>query len=210
MAVRNFYCFQSYGATAGISLIQDIDIMRINKYWIVFLIILTTTCVAQADPLRITLSPEKTNPAIPIMGDKLHLHSVITNVGDKPVKGVVAWISLVETTPGHEQPMDLEDWSAHKAVTADTLAPGASLKTDWSIRLIQHGDYRVVISVTARSRRGVNTSPTVEFHVKKKPAIQSARILPIAIGIPCLLLLWIIFQVSRNRLNSKPKLKRKK
>lgn len=28
----------------------------------------------------------------------------------------MAWISLVEIDPGNEQPVDLEDWSAHKGI----------------------------------------------------------------------------------------------
>jgi hypothetical protein len=144
--------------------------------------------------LSLTLSQDKANPPNPTMGSELHFHSAITNIGDKPIEGLVAWISLVEVTPGHEQPMDLEDWSAHKAVTGARLAPGGSLETDWPMRLIQHGDYRVVISVTARNQRTVNTSPTVEFHVTQKPTVQSSRILPVSLGVPFLLIGWMAFR----------------
>jgi hypothetical protein len=149
---------------------------------------------ATAQSLSLTLSQDNTNPSTPTMGDELSFHSAITNRGDKPIEGLVAWISLVEVTPSHEQPMDLEDWSALKAVTAPELAPGVSLETDWPMRLIQDGDYRVVISVTARNQRTVNTSPTVEFHVSRKPTVQSSRILPVALGVPLLLLGWMAFR----------------
>jgi hypothetical protein len=149
---------------------------------------------ATAQDLGLTLSQDKANPPNPTMGNNLRFHSVITNRGDQPIEGLVAWISLVEVTPGHEQPMDLEDWSALKAVTGVRLAPGGSLETDWPMRLIQQGDYRVVVSVTTRDQHAVSTSPTVEFHVTQIPMVQSSRILPVTLGVPLLLIVWMVFR----------------
>ncbi len=145
------------------------------------------TGIAQAADVNIELQPDKTNPLTPTMGDWMHFHSVISNTSQHPIEGLVAWISLVEVTAGHEQPMDLEDWSAHKAVTGTTLAPGTPLSTDWPMRLIQSGDYRVVISVTDRKEQTVYTSPTLQFHVARKLVVESSRILPVALGLPLLL-----------------------
>ena len=136
------------------------------------------------------------------MGDQLRFRSVITNTGEHPIEGLVAWISLVEVDPGHEQPVDLEDWSAHKAVTGTPIASGASLATDWSMRLIQHGDYRVVISATERNYPTVYTSLIVQFHVTHKPVVESTRILPVALGVPFLLgtlMGWRAFYLRRRR-----------
>jgi len=135
-------------------------------------------------PLKISLQADPSNPSHPVMGDKMHFHSIITNTGTTPIEGLVGWISLVEVDPGHEQPMDLEDWSAHKAIAGTGLEPGAELKTVWPMRLIQHGDYRVVISATDRNQRRVYTSPMLQFHVTRKPVVESSRILPVALGVP--------------------------
>jgi hypothetical protein len=142
---------------------------------------------AENTPLDIRLTLPPTNPKHPVMGDHLRFHSVIRNTGSRPVEGLTAWINLVEVDPGHEQPMDLEDWSAHKAVTHAVLAPGRALDADWPMRLIQAGVYRVVICAAFRDRQAVYTSPAVEFRVKQKPVVESSRILPIAFGIPFLL-----------------------
>lgn len=150
-------------------------------------LLLLTTGVVQAASVELDLEPDKNNPTRPTMGDWMHFHSLIRNTGDHSVEGLVAWISLVEITPGKEQPMDLEDWSAHKAVTGTTLAPGDTLATDWPIRLIQSGDYRVVISVTDRNDQRVFTSRTRQFHVTRKPVVESGRILPVALGVPMLI-----------------------
>jgi hypothetical protein len=139
---------------------------------------------AQAGAIAIDLRPDQANPTTPTMGDWIHFHSQIHNTGSQPIDGLVAWISLVEVTPGREQPMDLEDWSAHKAVSGATLAPGAALGTEWPLRLIQSGDYGVVISATDRNARTVYTSPMQEFHVASKAVVESSRILPVALGLP--------------------------
>lgn len=165
------------------------------------ILILTVTLpvLAANGSVSLSLHPDPDNPVHPTMGDQLRFHSTITNTGDQPLEGLVAWISLVEIDSGNEQPMDLEDWSAHKAVTGAGLSPGVSLKTDWPMRLIKSGDYRVVISVTDRNRHIVYTSPTVEFHVTQKPVVESSRILPVAFGIPLFLIGAVIFNKRRVR-----------
>lgn len=148
--------------------------------------------------LSIRLVPSRENPAAPKMGDVLHFHSVISNTGTQAVEGLVAWISLIEVTPGREQPMDLEDWSAHKAVSGARLNTGARLKTVWPMRLIQSGDYRVLISATDRMHNTVYTSPMFQFHIAPKPVVESARILPVALGVPLCLGMWIVLSRLRR------------
>lgn len=157
--------------------------MKFKKYLLVTALLAFSGLVTAAN-IDLQLQPDSTNPARPTMGDWMRFNSVVRNAGKQPVDGLVAWISLVEVTPGKEQPMDLEDWSAHKAVTGTTLAPGGSLHTRWPMRLIQSGDYRVVISATDRNNKTVFTSPTIQFHIAQKPVVESSRILPVALGIP--------------------------
>jgi len=158
----------------------------------------TSVALAAPPPLTLGLRPDEHNPSAPVMGDHLRFWSTITNLSATPIEGLVAWISLVEVDPGNEQPVDLEDWSAHKAVTGATLSPGESLRTDWPMRLIKSGDYRVVISVTDRTGRLVYTSPTAQFHVRQKPVLQAGRVLPVAAGMPLLVIGLMIFNKPRR------------
>jgi hypothetical protein len=57
----------------------------------------------------------------------------------------------------------------------------------------------VVISVTDRNEDKVYTSPTVQFHVSRKPVVDSARILPVAIGMPLLLSGLTGYRIWRTR-----------
>jgi hypothetical protein len=139
---------------------------------------------ALAGEMQLALTPAADTPQAPRMGDRMHFRSEIRNAGSQSLEGLVAWISLVEVTPGREQPIDLEDWTAQKAVTGAVLAPGDHLTTDSPVRLIQSGDYRVVISATDRNDRTVATSQTLQFHVAHKATVESARIVPVAVGVP--------------------------
>ena len=166
---------------------------------IVSTVLFTAASAAAQAPVALDLHPDGENPAAPVMGDHLRFWSTITNTGSTPIEGLVAWISLVEIDPGNEQPVDLEDWSAQKAVTGASLKPGESLRTDWPMRLIKGGDYRVVVSATDRGGRQVFTSPTVQFHVRQKPVLQGERVLPVAAGMPLLLIGLMVFKKTGKR-----------
>jgi hypothetical protein len=163
------------------------------------IILMATVSSAAEAPLALELGPDDNNPSSPIMGDHLRFWSAITNTGKTSIEGLVAWISLVEIDPGNEQPVDLEDWSAHKAITGAALEPGQSLRTDWPMRLIKGGDYRVVISVTDRGGDSVYTSPTIQFHVRQKPVLQAGRIIPVAAGLPLLIIGLMVFLKTRQQ-----------
>lgn len=104
----------------------------------------------------------------------------------------------MQVDPGQEQPVDLEDWSAHKAVTQAILQPGQQVDVEWPMRLIQAGAYRVVISAVDREIGHVMTSPFVDFQVRRKPVVESGRILPVAIGMPMLVLAMMAWRRYRH------------
>jgi len=176
--------------------------MNIWKYLLSALIVaalLPSVASAAEAPLTLDLQPDDQNPSAPIMGDNLRFWSTITNTGAKPIEGLVAWISLVEIDPGNEQPVDLEDWSAQKAITGAALGPGESLRTDWPMRLIKGGDYRVVVSVTDRGSHTVFTSSTIQFHIRQKPVLQTKRVLLVAAGVPLLIVGLMVFDQDGRR-----------
>jgi hypothetical protein len=142
---------------------------------------------AAAETLRIDLVPDPANPRSAQMGDNLMFHTQIRNDGTTAVEGLIVWISLIRIDRGAEQPVDLEDWSAQKATTAESLTPGQSLNTDWPMRLIQAGTYRVLVGATSRNGAGLTASPYLDFVVRQKPVVESERVLPVAVGFPLLL-----------------------
>ena len=176
--------------------------MKIWKYMLITVVAtasLSSVSAADRAPLALDLRPDDQNPSIPVMGDHLKFWSTITNTSKTTLEGLVTWISLVEIDPGNEQPVDLEDWSAQKAITGAVLKPEQTLKTDWPMRLIKGGDYRVVISVTDRGGHQVYTSPSVQFHVRQKPVLEAGRVVVVAATIPLLILGWMVFNISNQR-----------
>lgn len=154
---------------------------------------------ASAESLSVDLRPSSGNPASPQMGDNLSFHTVIRNNGSASVGGLIGWISLVQIDKGKEQPVDLEDWSAHKAIAASSLAPGQTLETDWPMRLIQAGNYRVVVSAVSRDSAGLAASPFVDFTVRQKPVVESQRVLPVALGLPLFIGAGMLWRGKRRR-----------
>ena len=154
---------------------------------------------ALAGTLSVDLTPAPTNPASPQMGDHLAFKTVIRNTGTKPIDGVIAWISLVQVDKGKEQPVDLEDWSAHKAVTEHALAPGAAITTEWPMRLIQSGHYRVVVSAVTRNGAELTPSSLADFAVKPKAVVESSRVIPVAAGVPLLVGAFLLLSFRRRR-----------
>lgn len=153
---------------------------------------------AAAPLLQVDLAPDPGNAASPKMGDRLLYQSTIRNTGTTPVQGVVAWLGLVQVDPGLEQPVDLEDWSAHKAITVPVLAPGQSVATEWPMRLIASGHYRVVVTAAA-GNGALAPSPFVDLAVRQKAVVESDRVLPVALGMPALLLGGLLLLRRRSR-----------
>jgi len=151
----------------------------------------------QAASLAVEFAAVATNPTAPRMGDRLAFTSSIRNTGTAPVEGLIAWLSLVQVDRGHEQPVDLEDWSAHKAIAVASLAPGAAVTTNWPMRLIQSGHYRVVVSAVSRVGAALTPSRFVDFTVAPKPVVESGRVLPVALGVPALLVGGLLLRRRR-------------
>ena len=76
---------------------------------------------------------------------------------------------------------------------------GSAPARGWPMRLIQAGDYRVVISAVERGAPHVITSSFADFHVERKPVVESQRILPVAFGVPLLLAGLLFVRRRRDR-----------
>jgi hypothetical protein len=153
---------------------------------------------AAAGDLSIQIAASADNPTHPQMGDHLAFQTRLTNTGTIPVDGVISWLSIVRVDPGREAPIGLEDWSAEKALTQASLAPGETIVTDWPMRLIQDGHYRAVVSAASRDGADLAASPFVDFTVRVKPVVQSTRIIPVAAGVPLLLMMFFFLRRSKS------------
>jgi hypothetical protein len=158
----------------------------------------------RAEQLKVELIPSPGNPSTPHMGDALAFRAVIHNDGRTAISGVIAWISLLEVDPGKEQPVDLEDWSAQKAATLPDIAPGQTAETEWHLRPIQSGSYRISV-IAAATGDAVDhhsspvASPFTGFTVASKPAVKVGRVLAIFSGVPLAIGAMLLWRGVRGR-----------
>lgn len=150
--------------------------------------------------LDIALAPDAANPAVPRMGDRLTFHAAIRNpAGAAEAGGVVAWLTILRVDTGHEQAIDLEDWSADKALTIPAVLPGGETRSDWTLRLISPGTYRVLVSAATRDAPVPAMGASATFTVAPKPVVESARVLPVALGVPLALGGLLALRLGRGR-----------
>ena len=119
----------------------------------------------------------------------------------------MVYLSLVSLAPGNEHPVDLEDWSAQKAVRLDRLNPGATDFHNLGMRLIAAGKYGVALTVVDPREPRPIVSDLVPFEIQPKATLVAGRVLPVAIGEPLLImLLWggIVFYNFRCYHKQKP------
>ena len=168
--------------------------------YIVFLVLLILVGNSHADgPPFIQVSVQAPNGSMK-MGDRPVFKGVVKNTGGHGLKDLVVYLSLVSLKPGNENPADLEDWSARKAIHIDQLAPGQTHRNGWPMRLIRAGRFGVTLTVVAPLEIRPVVSDLVPFDIQTKPTISSSRILPVAVGEPLLLLISLgLFHLIRIR-----------
>ncbi|HGZ69834.1 MAG TPA: hypothetical protein ENK74_00355 [Nitratifractor sp.] len=133
------------------------------------------------------------------MGDKPTFHSIVKNNSGTLLKGTVLYLSLVNLDKGKEHPVDLEDWAAQKAVHISSLPAKGEHQTDWSIRLINSGHYGLFVTAVLPGSNMPVTSAIVHFNVAAKKTVVPSRILPVAIGVPLLIIFIMIALWWRRR-----------
>jgi hypothetical protein len=159
--------------------------------------LIAQTCHA-AEPSPIVV--EIHGPSQPLkMGDTPTFNGKVTNRGDQTLKGLIVYLSLVSLKPGEEQPVDLEDWSAQRAVRIGELQPGQDNTQEWPMRLIQAGRYGVAMTVVDPNESQPIISDLLTFDIASKPTLSSGRIVPVALGEPAFLVLIVGLYWFRSR-----------
>ncbi|MHB8604113.1 MAG: hypothetical protein ACYDCK_02565 [Thermoplasmatota archaeon] len=124
-------------------------------------------------------------------GDTIQVHSTVTNDGANPTSEGLVYLSLVETTQG--VPVDLEDWTANRSAHVAPLAPHASATQTWTLRALVSGDFALYVVTIPNATLGLASTPTMShplvIHVTQRTNLNPGGVLPIALGVPTLLIL---------------------
>jgi hypothetical protein len=155
---------------------------------IILLIIVNYVPVFGASRITVSINP----PSIQAnMGDKITYVGTITNNSDNVVNNLIAYISLANITHGQESPMDLEDWSANKAIKVDAIPPHGTYEGKWPMRLIDSGSYVAYITVVNKNDNIPISSAMSRLEIKRVLRLNPNNVLPVALGEP--LLIGIVF-----------------
>jgi hypothetical protein len=134
------------------------------------------------------------------LGHKFVFHSRIENRGAAAATGLVAHLNVVDLT-GHTY-VDPEDWSSQRTRYLAPIAPGGATTITWRLNAVNAGTIGVYVAVLPKSGAPVppSTGPTVRVSIQDRKTLNSGGILPLALGIPCVLgLLALGVRLRRRR-----------
>jgi hypothetical protein len=163
---------------------------------IILLIIVNYVPVFGASRITVSINP----PSIQAnMGDKITYVGTITNNSDNVVNNIIAYISLANVTQGQESPMDLEDWSANKAIKVDAIPPHRTYDGKWPMRLIDSGSYVAYVTVVDKNNNIPISSAMSRLEIKRVLRLNPNNVLPVALGEPLFLGIVFMFISFRRR-----------
>jgi hypothetical protein len=160
------------------------------------IVTVTVNYAYAANSIAVSVNP----PSIQAnMGNKITYVGTITNNSEKAVNNLIAYISLANVTPGKESPMDLEDWSANKAIKVDSIPPHGTYVGQWPMRLIDSGSYVAYITVVDKDDNTPLSSLMSRLEIKRVLRLNPNNVLPVAIGEPVALGVVFILVAFRRR-----------
>ena len=148
------------------------------------------------------LSVSRTQVSTPL-GGSFSFDSKITNVGQRPLSGLVAHLNIVGLSEGIY--VDPEDWSENRTRHLDPLRPGQSTNVSWKVKAVTGGEAAIyVVALPGRSPatapEGLAVSPAVDVRITERRTLNSEGVLPLALGVPALLgLLTLGVRARRSR-----------
>ena len=121
------------------------------------------------------------------LGHKFVFHSTIRNDRTAPAGGLVAHLNVVDLS-GHTY-VDPEDWSSHRTRYLASIPAGGSITVSWPMNAVNSGTIGIYVAVLPRSGAPVPpiTGPTLRVRIQDRKTLNSAGILPLALGLPALL-----------------------
>lgn len=172
-------------------LLKPTDMKYFFKYLFASFLLLTFVSSLHAEnkpPLVLNIKSSQNLNGI--AGDYVTVKSEITNSGVQPVANVITYLSLVDNE--NKLPVDLEDWSAEKGVYIPTIKAGKTIPLNFKIHFVKAGDYSLIVIASAQKTETPVVSRMIHFHVSPKINLNPGKILPVAIGMPLLLMLILV------------------
>jgi hypothetical protein len=124
------------------------------------------------------------------VGQGFDVVSTIRNDAPSALRGLIAHIDIVGTDPARY--VDPEDWCTARTVFLDELRPGGVAAPSWHVQAVDSGPLLVWVTVSRPGGTGVAVSAPVRLRVGEHIDINSGGVLPVVVGVPALVAVWLV------------------
>ncbi|MDQ2969302.1 MAG: hypothetical protein M3R37_13425 [Actinomycetota bacterium] len=164
---------------------------------LIFLLSAADAAAAAATNIRVVTDPTAVETSI---GHKFILRTTITNEGPSPAGNLIAHLNVLSLDGSVY--IDPEDWSSNRTRYLSPISARGSVTLAWKLQAVNSGSVGVYVAVLTRRReaRPPVVGPMVRVAIARRQTLNSAGILPLALGVPALLtLLTVGVRVGRRR-----------
>jgi hypothetical protein len=146
----------------------------------------------------IVISDDRTSVSTRL-GQSFSFHSTVTNRGPTAAAGLIAHLNVLSVRRGVY--VDPEDWSSQRTRYLPMIPPGGKAVVTWRIKVVDSGSIGIYVAVL---RAGAHdppvTGPTLTMAIADRRSLDAGGILPLALGMPALLLLLLLgVRLARRR-----------
>ncbi|MEP6760160.1 MAG: hypothetical protein ABJA93_02200 [Sporichthyaceae bacterium] len=153
-----------------------------------------------AEDLTVVIEPGQ---ASVVLGQNLDLKLTVTNTGSRATAPLVIHLDI--TDPSRSTSVDPEDWTSTLSKPIGVLAPDDTLTFDWNIQPISGGTFAVYAVALSSGAGTLSTSNLTTVKVQDKRSLNPSGILPVAVGVPCVVGALLLLQLRLTRRpNKKP------
>jgi hypothetical protein len=121
------------------------------------------------------------------IGHRFVFRSTIANHGSTTARGLIAHLNVLSLYDGVY--VDPEDWSSHRTHYLAPIPAGGAASIAWPMEAVNAGSFAVYVAALPSSSapRPPTTGATIRVDVAKRQTLDSAGVVPLALGIPALL-----------------------
>jgi hypothetical protein len=150
--------------------------------------------VAGSGPVQIS---QQTTTAHVGIGQRFAFTTTIRNDGDRPLSGLVAHLDIVGLDP--DVYVDPEDWSTQRTQYPSAVPPHATTRLSWSVHAVTTGRLVLYVSLVSATGQAVAAGPALHAEVGAQQRLDPNGVLPVAVGVPVLLLALLAAARLRRR-----------
>ena len=148
--------------------------------------------------LIVSVAPEQVSTSV---GTSVDVIVTVTNTDTEPTPKLAIHLDI--TDPKMDGSVDPEDWTPTLTLSSGEIGPGKQVTESWTIIPISGGDF-VLYAVAIDANAGVEpatlaVSNGVPVHVDEKRSVNPQGVLPLAIAMPTLIGMALLWRHRRLR-----------